>query len=261
MCALRTGAVPQRQRDHVCALANGLRAIEAFSASRPHMTLSDIARRAGLSRAAARRYLLTLTAAGYAETDGKHFWLTPRILRLGYAYISSVPLPQLAQPVIEALGEKTEEAVALGVLDGTESIIIASTLQRRIVGVFTRVGTHLPAFSSSMGRVLLADKPDEGLAQKLKAAGPIRKLTPKTKTSSAEILAEIRRVRTQGYCLNDEEIEIGLRVISVPVRNRIGTVVAALAISVHSARLEADELRRKFFPLLVKASADLAAAL
>lgn len=263
MCAKRTvqssnREAPARRRDEVNALASGLRAIEAFSASRPRMTLSDIARRAGVSRAAARRYLLTLTSAGYAETDGKYFRLTPRVLRLGYAYVSSVPLPQVAQPVIDSLGEKTEEAVALGVLDGTESIIIASTLQNRLVGVFTRVGTHLPAFTSSMGRVLLSGMPDDVIAHKLKAAGPIRRLTPKTKTSPAEILAEIQRIRTDGYSINDEEIELGLRVISAPVRDSTGRVVAALAISVHSARLEAEELRRRFFPLLTKASAELA---
>jgi IclR family transcriptional regulator, pca regulon regulatory protein len=255
MCAERT------QRDQVSALANGLRAIEAFSASRPRMTLSDIARRAKLSRAAARRYLLTLEAAGYAETDGKHFRLTPRVLRLGYAYLSSIPLPQVAQPIIDAVGEQAEEAAALAVLDGTESIIIVSSIQRRIVGVFTRVGTHLPAFTSATGRVLLADKPDDVLSQKLRSAGTLRKLTPKTITSPSEILAEIGRVRQQGFSLNDEEIEIGLRVISVPVRNRLGNVVAALAISVHSARLEVRELKRKFFSMLVQSSEELGAKL
>lgn len=259
MCAQRTSLTVDdaSERDRVLAFENGLRAIEAFSATRQRMSLSDVARQAGLSRAAARRYLLTLTATGYAEFDGKYFQLTPRVLRLGYAYVSSVPLPQIAQPIIEELGERAEEAVALAVLEGSESLIIASSVSRRIVGIFTRVGTHLPAVTSSTGRVLLAGKSDDIVAQRLQRALPIQKLTPKTRTSPAEIHDEIRRIREQGYALNDEEIEVGLRVITVPVRNPTGSVVAALCISTYSGRFEIDQLKRRFLAVLTEASEKL----
>jgi IclR family pca regulon transcriptional regulator len=246
-----------RDRDRVAALENGLRALSAFSSSTQWLTLSDVARQAGLTRAAARRYLLTLTAAGYAETDGKRFQLTPRVLRLGFAYLSSVRLPQIAQPIVEGLGERTDEAAGLAVLDGLETMIVATSLSRRIVGIFTRIGTHLPAFSGSTGKVLMAGMNDDVVEQRLLRAGPIRKLTPKTKTSHAEIMDEIRRVREQGYGINDEEIELGLRVISVPVRNSMGTVVAAMCISTHSGRFEADQLKSRFYPPLVAASKQL----
>ena len=251
------GRVQKRDRDRVAALENGLRALAAFSSAQQWLTLSEVARQAGLTRAAARRYLLTLTAAGYAETDGKRFQLTPRVLRLGFAYLSSVRLPQIAQPIVEAIGEQAEEAAALAVLDGSETMIVATSQSRRIIGIFARLGTHLPAFSGSTGRVLMAGKTDEIVAQRLTRAGPIRKLTPKTKTSPADILDEIRRVREQGYAVNDEEIEIGLRVISVPVRNSVGAVVAAMCISTHSGRFEADQLKSRFLPQLTAASHQL----
>src|SRR4051794_34540426 len=179
------------------------------------MTLADIAKSTGLTRAASRRYLLTLAANGYAHFDGKRFQLTSRVLRLGHAYISSVPLPQIAQPIVEELGHKTDESVALSMLEGSESLTIASSSPRRIVGIFTRVGTHLPAISTATGRVLLAGKTDDAIKDFLQSM-PIVKLTSKTKTSIDEIFEEIRRIRQLGYALNDEEIELGLRVIAVP---------------------------------------------
>ena len=137
--------------DLVSGLANGLRALEAFTPAQQQMTVADVAKRTGLTRAAARRYLHTLTAGGYTEFDGKRFALTSRVLRLGHAYISSVQLPQIAQPIVEELGHKTDESIAFSVLDGAESLTIASSTPRRIVGIFTRVGTHLPALSTATG--------------------------------------------------------------------------------------------------------------
>ena len=257
MCAMRTRPVERTEgRDHVAALANGLLTIEAFSSDRQLMTLSDVAKRTGLTRAATRRYLLTLTKSGYAEFDGKRFQLTSRVLRLGHAYMSSVPLPQIAQPIVEELGHKTEESITLCVLEGNESVTIATSTPRRIVGIFTRVGTHLPALSSSTGRVLLAGQGDD-LIEHLLRITPIRKLTSKTKASSEEVWEELRRIRKNGYALNDEEIELGLRVISVPVRNSTGATVAALCVSTHSGRFEIDQLKRRFLADLLTASARL----
>lgn len=217
------------------------------------MTVADVARQTGLTRAATRRYLLTLTASGYAAFDGKRFQLTSRVLRLGHAYISSVPLPQIAQPIVEELGHKTEESIAFSVLEGTESLTIASSAPRRIVGIFTRIGTHLPALSTSTGRVVLAGRSDEFIEQFLRTT-VIEKLTYKTKTSAADIWEEIQRIRKMGYGLNDEEVEVGLRVIAVPVRNSAGTVVAALCVSTYSGRYKIDQLKRKFLDDLLEAS-------
>jgi len=231
----------------------GLRVIEAFSSTRQLMTLTDVAKQTGLTRAATRRYLLTLTDAGYAAFDGKRFQLTSRVLRLGHAYISSVPLPQIAQPIVEELGHKTDESVALSMLEGSESLTIATSSPRRIVGIFTRVGTHLPALSTATGRVLLAGKTDDAIAAFLQSA-PIQKLTSKTKTSIDEIWEEIRRIRQLGYALNDEEIELGLRVIAVPVRDSMGGVIASMCVSTYSSRYEVDQLTQKFLQLLLNAS-------
>lgn len=239
-------------RDLVAGLANGLRAIEAFSSHHKLMTVADVARQTGFTRAATRRYLLTLRAAGYADFDGKRFRLTSRVLRLGHAYISSVPLPQIAQPIVEELGHKTEESIAFSVLEGAESLTIASSAPRRIVGIFTRVGTHLPALSTSTGRVVLAGRTDEFIEQMLRTA-VVEKLTEKTKTTPAEIWEEIRRIRKQGYGLNDEEIEVGLRVIAVPVYNSASMVVAALCVSTYAGRYEIDQLKRKFLHELLDA--------
>lgn len=243
-----------RGRDHVAALANGLLAIEAFSNAQQELTLSEVARRTALTRAAARRYLHTLVAGGYAETDGKHFRLTSRVLRLGYAYLSSAPLPQLAQPILDEIGEQTEDVAALAVLDGMDAVFVACSSPRRIIAALTRVGTRLPALSSSTGRVLLAGRPDDLVARMIERAGRIQKLTPKTLTSRNELKAVVRRARVQGFSVSDDEVEIGLRSIAVPVMNRAGTVVAALGVSVHSARMRADQLARKFLPILIRAS-------
>ena len=256
MCAVRTkdrAGGKASDRNHVLALANGLRVIEAFSSTRQLMTLTDVAKQTGLTRAATRRYLLTLTDAGYAAFDGKRFQLTSRVLRLGHAYISSVPLPQIAQPIVEELGHKTDESVALSMLEGSESLTIASSTPRRIVGIFTRVGTHLPALSTATGRVLLAGKTDDTIRAFFQSA-PIQKLTTKTKTSIDEIWEEIRRIRQLGYALNDEEIELGLRVIAVPVRDSMGGVIASICVSTYSSRYEVDQLTQKFLQPLLNAS-------
>jgi IclR family transcriptional regulator, pca regulon regulatory protein len=256
MCAARTreaNAARSGDRDLVAGLANGLRAIEAFSFQHKLMTVADVARQTGFTRAATRRYLLTLKAAGYAEFDGKRFQLTSRVLRLGHAYISSVPLPQIAQPIVEELGHKTDESIAFSMLEGTESLTIASSAPRRIVGIFTRVGTHLPALSTSTGRVILAGRRDEFIEQLLLTT-PIEKRTDKTKTSPAEIWEEIRRIRKLGYGLNDEEVEVGLRVIAVPVCNGAGVTVASLCVSTYAGRYKIDQLKRKFLHDLLDAS-------
>ncbi len=263
MCAMRTtepADVRRRDRNQVAALANGLRAIEAFAASRQRMTLAEVAKHSRPDRAATRRYLLTLVANGYADFDGKRFQLTSRVLRLGHAYISSVPLPQIAQPIVEELGHRTDESIALSVLEGNESLTIASSAPRRILGIFTRVGTHLPALSTATGRVLLAGKAgrrDQGHS----AVGP----HSKADAEDQDVVRARSGTRSaasgeSGYALNDEEIEVGLRVIAVPVREAGGNVIASMCVSTYSGRYEVDQLTEKFLQPLLKASEQLGAA-
>jgi IclR family pca regulon transcriptional regulator len=248
--------VRRRDRNQVAALANGLRAIEAFASGGQRMTVAEIARHAQLTRAATRRYLLTLAANGYAVFDGKRFQLSSRVLRLGHAYISSVPLPQIAQPIVEELGHRTDESIALSVLEGTESLTIASSAPRRILGIFTRVGTHLPALSTATGRILLAWKPDDAVKSIMRSTR-VQRLTSKTKTAASQIWDEIRRIRQFGYALNDEEIEVGLRVIAVPVHDASGAVIASMCVSTYSSRYEVDRLKEKFLHPLLNASKQL----
>lgn len=248
------------ERDFVGALEKGLAVIEAFGPTAPRLTLSEVARRTGLTRAAARRYLLTLARLRYAEPDGRFFSLTPRVLRLGYAYLSTAPLPKIAQPVLETIGEKTQEVASISILDGNEIVFLARSAKRRIVSVTNDVGTRRPAYCTSMGRVLLASRPEAELERLLKTSRP-RKHTPKTKTGYRELLREIAKVRAQGYALNDEELEIGLRAIAVPVADSRGEAALAMSVSLHSARMTAAQMIQKILPVLQSGSRTLSAML
>ncbi|OGA66534.1 MAG: IclR family transcriptional regulator [Betaproteobacteria bacterium RIFCSPLOWO2_12_FULL_65_14] len=250
----------RNQRDFVAALHKGLGIIECFSASHPRLTLSDASRRAGMTRAAARRYLLTLASLGYADFDGKFFSLTPRILRLGYAYLSTASIPRLAQPVLETLADEAREAASLAVLDGSDVLFIAHSAKRRLLSAMASVGTRLPAWCTAMGRVLLAGMVDDALDRWLKGLRP-RKLTPKTLTSQRELLERVLQARADGYAVNDEELEMGLRSIAVPVRNSRGDVVFALGISLQAARMTPAMMKQRLLPALQSGSAALSAML
>lgn len=234
-------------RDHMAALAKGLAVIECFNAAHDRLTIADVARSTDLSRAAARRCLLTLTKTGHAEFDGKFFRLTPRVLRLGYAWLASTALPQLVQPFLEKLSEETHESASASLLDGAEIVYIARSAQRRIMSVGLSVGSRLPAFCSSMGRVLLAARP-EAEARALIAAGGSRPLTPHTITDPDRLLAVLARVRADGYCLVDQELELGLISLAMPLLNKRGEVVAAFNISGQVQRVGAAEMTERFLP-------------
>ncbi len=247
-------------RDFVAALQKGLGIIEAFSASHPRLTLSEAARRAKLTRAAARRYLLTLVSLGYAEYDGKFFSLTPRVLRLGYAFLSTASIPRLAQPVLEGLADQTREAASLSVLDGSDVLFIAHSAKRRLLSAMASIGTRLPAWSTAMGRVLLAGMEDPALDRWMKSQRP-RKRTPKTVTDPRELAELVLRARADGYALNDEELELGLRSIAVPVKNSRGDVALALGISLQAARMTPAVMKQRLLPALQSGSAALSAVL
>ncbi len=217
--------------ESVQSMARGLAVIKAFDRSHPRMTLSEVARRTDLTRATARRFLHTLISLGYADTDGREFWLRPKILELGYAYLSSLTLPEVAASHLRALAEQVDESASVCVLDGTDIVYVARVPTRRIMTVSISVGTRFPAFATSMGRVLLAALPAPEAAEML-ARDELKPLTRNTITSPEELLAELERVRAQGWALVDQELEIGLRSIAVPVRDAHGAVVAAMNVSV-----------------------------
>ncbi len=234
-------------RDHMAALEKGLAVIECFDAAHDKLTIADVARATELSRAAARRCLLTLAKIGYAEFDGKFFRLTPRVLRLGHAWLASAALPQLVQPFLERLSEETHESSSACLLDGHEIVYIARSAQRRIMSVGLSVGTRLPAFCTSMGRVLLAAR-DPADARARILAGRPRALTPHTVTDPDRLAAILAEVRAQGYCIVDQELELGLISIAMPLINTRGEVVAAFNLSGQVQRSSAAEMAERFLP-------------
>ena len=237
-------------RDFVSSLEKGLLLVEAFDVSQPRLTVAEAARRTNLTRAAARRYLLTLVALDYAESDGKYFWLSPRVLRLGYAYLSTASLPKMVQPVLDRIGEKTKEVTSLATLVESEVIFLARSSIRRMVAATSNVGLRLPAYCSAAGRAILASRSDKEVSEHLKGIKRER-LTPHTKTRLEDLLAEIARVRSQGYSVSDEELELGLRSIAVPVTDSRGEVHFAIAVSLLSAHMTTEAMVSDILPHLL----------
>lgn len=239
------------ERDMMSGLAKGLAVIETFTADRPRQSIAEVAAASGLDRATARRCLLTLTHQGYAEWDGKFFTLTPRVLRLGTACLAAMPLPQLVQPVLDALSDEIGESSSVSILDGDEIVYIARAAQQKVMSIALMPGSRLPAHCTSMGRVLLAALPEEEARRRL-GPGPLPARTPLTLTDPEAVMGRLAQVRAEGHALNDQEIEIGLRSIAVPVLSARGKVVAALNIGVSAARATPEDLRRHFLPALLR---------
>lgn len=216
--------------DYVQSLARGLRVLCAFDREMPSATLSQIAERTGLSRAAVRRSLLTLQHLGYLDSRGRNFFLTPRVLELGYSYLTSLDLTGLAQQSMDQLAQRVSESCSLAVLDDTDIVYILRVPVRRVMSLTLGVGTRLPAFAASMGRVMLADWPEAALNKWLHAQ-KLRAYTPHTIHTIGKLKAELARVRTQGYAVVSRELELGLCSIAVPIRSGDGHVVAALNVA------------------------------
>ncbi|MFT8244933.1 IclR family transcriptional regulator C-terminal domain-containing protein [Roseomonas sp. BN140053] len=248
------------RREAMAGLAKGLAILECFGAGTAQLTLAEAARRAGLSRPAARRCLLTLLELGYVAQDGRHFTPQPRMLRLGYAFLSATPLPRLAQPVLEAVQAATGEAVSLAILDGAETVFVARAAPQRMVSVGPGVGSRLPAWCSATGRVLLSGLPAEAAAARLQGI-EFRALTLRTAVAPAAVLARIEEARQSGFALCDEELELGLLSAAVPVRDLSGAVVAAMAVSTAPSRRSLAELGRDLLPLVLEGAARLSARL
>jgi IclR family transcriptional regulator, pca regulon regulatory protein len=247
-----------RGPDFVQSLERGLSVIRSFDADRPEQTLSEVAASAGVTRAAARRFLLTLEDLGYVRSEGRFFSLTARVLELGYAYLSSLSLPDVAEPHLEALVAEVNESSSVSVLDGNDVVYVARVPTSRIMTVVISVGTRFPAYATSMGRVLLAGMPEAELEAYLGNV-LLESLTPRTVSSVAALRGELTRVRAQGYALVNQELEDGLRAIAAPIRDRTGRVIAAVNVSAHASRTSLEVMRRDVLPPLLKTAARIEA--
>jgi IclR family pca regulon transcriptional regulator len=240
--------------DFMTSLARGLHVIRAFAGVDRRLTIADVSRATGLTRAVVRRCLYTLRELGYAATDGRTYSLQPRILNLGYAYLSTAPIPIAAQPVLEELSGQLGEATSVAVLDDGAVVYLARAATRRIMAVTLGVGSRLPAYCTALGRVLLAGMPPEQTAQEL-AKFELVAHTRFTVTSRRRIDEILAEVRAEGFAVNDQELEVGLRSIAVPVRNVVGVTVAAMNVSAQASRVTRRELLDRDLPLL-KAAAE-----
>ncbi|CDZ87891.1 IclR family transcriptional regulator [Rhodococcus ruber] len=246
--------------DYVQSLARGLSVIKAFDAEHPRRTLSEVAKATDLTRATARRFLLTLVELGYVRTDGSQFWLTPRVLELGYSYLSSLTLPDVARPHLEALAQKVHESTSVSVLDGGDVVYVARVPVSRIMTVSITIGTRFPAHATSMGRVLLAGLSPAGLDAYL-ATATLEPLTSRTLVTPADLRAELDRIRRDGYCIVDQELEEGLRSLAAPIRDASGAVVAAVNISTQAARYSLDAVHSDLVPAVVDTAAAISSDL
>lgn len=236
-------------RDLILGLKKGLAVIECFDDEHERLTSADVAVKTGLSRAAARRCLLTLHKLGYAHYDGKLFALAPRVLRLGYAYLLSASLPQLFQPFLEHLSEEVHESSSAAILEGEEIVYLARAATKRIMSMGLCIGSRLPAYCTSMGRVLLASL-DPGKATELLTQMERRRLTPVTQTGMDDLHDILAQVRRDGWCLVDQELEVGLISLGVPVFNSAGATVAAINVASSPSRVPADQMVERFLPML-----------
>ena len=243
-------------RNHLRVLERGLTVIRAFAGQRNPMTPADIARVAGLPRATVRRCLLTLATLGYVGQMGRYFHLTPQMLTLAQAYLSSSLLPRVAQSVVEQVSEELGESCSVSILNGDSVIYVARSSRKRVSSVHRGVGTHLPAYSTSMGRVLLANLPKADLDAYFERV-TLKKFTAATITNEAKLRALLKRVHRIGFCIIDSELEHDLRAIAVPVYDSAGNVVAAMHVSTQDGRIAADRMEKQFLPNLRRAASQM----
>jgi IclR family transcriptional regulator, pca regulon regulatory protein len=260
--AKESGLAKERpySRDFVNSIARALRVVRCFDERHAELSLSEVATRAELTRATARRILLTLVELGYARFDGRRFGLTPRVLGLGYAYLSSRGLADLARPYAEQASRLANESCSLSVLSGSDIVYVCRVHTERIMSISLGVGTQLPAHVTSMGRVLLAHLPDEELESRLGAL-TLQRFTPRTVTSLRRLRGILTEVREHGWAFVEEELEVGLSSLAVPVRDGHGEVIAALNLGGSAARIQGAAVRRRYLPILTAAAASIHDAL
>jgi IclR family pca regulon transcriptional regulator len=250
---------PPARTDTLQSLERGLAVLQVFSKDHPRLTLSAVAGLAGITRATARRILLTLEHLGYVRAEGRLFSLTPRVLNLGFGYLSSLNLWDIAQPYMEELVEQTRESCSAATLDLPDIVYVARVPTRRIMTIALGIGSRLPAHATSMGRVLLADLPDDELDAFL-ATGPLDGFTERTVVDPDELRNAVRSVREQGWSLVDQELELGLRSLAAPIRGADGRAVAALNVAAAAPRVGLDELHDRFLPLVLHTAEQISVA-
>ena len=239
------------------SLARGLAVLQAFSDARKPQTIASISQKTGIPRAAVRRCLHTLRELGYVDAELNNFTLRPKVLTLGYSYLSSTPLTVSAQPYLNDISRTLNESSSLAVLDDDEVLYVARAATSRVMSVALNTGSRLPAYCTSLGRVLLAHLPPAELDQYL-ARTRLRPMTDNTVTSVKRLREILAGVRQAGYAVNDEELELGLRSIAVPVRGASGKVLAALNVGAQAARVSVRQLEQEFLPVLRQGAQELA---
>ncbi len=249
-----------RDSDFVQSLDRGLAVIRAFGPGRERLSLSDVARETGLTRAAARRFLLTLVKLGYVRSDGREFSLRPRVLELGYAFLSGLAMPEIASPHLEELVAQVRESSSISVLDGHHIVYVARVPTKRIMTVAISVGTRFPAHATSMGRVLLAGLSPEDLEKYLSEAN-LEALTARTVTDPARLREIVREAGRQGYAIVDQELEEGLRAIAAPIHGAGDAVIAAINLSAHASRVSMAAMRTQLLPALLETASRIEADL
>lgn len=247
-----------QSRDFIQSLEKGLAVINSFSRERSAQTLSEVAELTGLTRATARRVLLTLTELGYVHQSGRSFSLTPRVLDLGYSFLSSLKVIEIAQRPMERLVEEVNESSSMSVLDGDDIVYVARVPTKRIMTIALALGSRLPVYPTSMGRVLLAGSSDAEVDRYISETR-FERLTSHTITDKALFRDTIEDVRTEGYALVDQELEEGVRSIAAPITNGRGEVIAAMNVSCHAARVTVARMKSEFRPRLLATSAEVSA--
>ncbi|CAG9243773.1 IclR family transcriptional regulator domain-containing protein [Paraburkholderia caribensis] len=247
------GAATERT-EYVQSLERGISVIKAFGEDTPRLTLAEVAKSTGLARGAARRFLLTLQKLGYIDTDGRYFFLKPSTLEIGYSYLSSLPWWKSAQRVTDELSRDLGISVAVGVLERDTVVYVAYGLPDKFAISGRTVGTRLPAYASAIGRVLLAYA-NASEQNEYFSSAHLQKLTPATQTDVAKFKAALEDVAQNGFALVDQELQLGLKTLAVPIRNRAGVVVAAMGIDLSSLPGSVETLMQSALPKLTRASA------
>jgi IclR family transcriptional regulator, pca regulon regulatory protein len=249
--ARQAGSGSSRDSDFVQSLDRGLAVIRAFGPGKERLSLSDVARETGLTRAAARRFLLTLVKLGYVRNDGREFSLRPRVLELGYAFLSGLAMPEIASPHLEELVAQVRESSSISVLDGHHIVYVARVPTKRIMTVAISVGTRFPAYATSMGRVILAGMNSDDLEKYLSEAD-FEAFTARTVTDPDRLREIVREAGRQGYAIVDQELEEGLRAIAAPIHGAGDAVIAAVNLSAHASRVSLAAMRAVLLPALLE---------
>ncbi len=251
-----SAALSRNARDFVQSLDRGLAVIRAFGPGHTHLTLSDVARSTNLTRAAVRRFLLTLVELGYVDFDGRLFSLRPQVLELGYSYMSTLPFADIAVPAMRELVERVSVSASMTVLDGSDAVYVAHVSAKRMLAITVTLGTRVPAYATALGQVLLSGLNADEVRARL-GAGALRAFTASTVTDRDDLIRLLDTVRQRGYALGDEGFEAGLRSLAVPITDARGAVIASLGISTQAGGTTREQMRKEMLPELLATAAQL----